>query len=57
MFSVSKVKSDDQQYQLAVFEKVKETFEVKLEMKKFEDNENVTDNFRRHQTNFLYILT
>ena len=47
MFSVFKVKSKDQQYKLDVFEKVKDTFQLKLEMKKFKDNEAVIDNFRR----------
>ena len=47
MFCVFDVKSEDQQYQLDVIDKVKETFQLKLEMKTFENNEKVIDNFRR----------
>ena len=47
MFRVFNVKSEDQQYQLDVFEKIEETFNFKLEMKIFEDNEKVIENFRR----------
>ena len=47
MFIVFKVKSEDQQYKLDVLEKVKDTFPLKLEMKKFKGNEAVIDNFRR----------
>ena len=47
MFRVFNVKSEDQQYQLDVIDKVKETFQLKLEMKTFENNEKVIDNFRR----------
>ena len=47
MFSVCNVKSENQQYQFDVVVKVKETFQLKLEMKTFENNEKVIDNFRR----------
>ena len=47
MFHVFKVNSEDQQYQLDVLEKLKETFQLRLEMKNFKDNEKVIDNFRR----------
>ena len=47
MFICFKVKSEDQQYRLDVLEKVKDTFPLKLEMKKFKGNEAVIDNFRR----------
>ena len=39
MFRVFNVKSDDQQYKFDVIDKVKETFQLKLEMKDFENNE------------------
>ena len=47
MFHVFKVSSEDQQYQLDLLEKVKETFQLRLEMKNFKDIEKVIDNFRR----------
>ena len=47
MFRVFESKSDDQQYQLDVMEKVNETCHMKLEMKTFESNEKVIENFRR----------
>ena len=47
MFRVFNVKLGDQQYQLEVLDKVKETFQLKLEMKNFENNEKVIENFRR----------
>jgi hypothetical protein len=47
MFHVFKENSEDQQYQLDVLEKVKETFQLRLEMKKFRDNEKVIDSFIR----------
>ena len=47
MFRVFNVKSEDQQYQLDVIDKVKETFQLKLEIKTFENNEKVIGNFRR----------
>ena len=52
MFSITwgkvfKIKPEDQQYQLDVFEKVNDTFNLKLEMKKFANNKAVIDNFRR----------
>jgi hypothetical protein len=47
MFICFKVKSEDQQYKIDVLEKVKDTFPLKLEMKKFKGNEAVKDNFRR----------
>lgn len=47
MFRVFEVKAEDQQYQLDVVDKVNENFQLKLEMKNFENNENVIENFRR----------
>ena len=47
MFRVFKIKPEDQKYQLDVFEKVNDTFNLKLEMKKFANNKAVIDNFRR----------
>ena len=47
MFRVFNIKSEDQQYQLDVFDKVGETFKLKLEMKIFDENEKVIENFRR----------
>ena len=47
MFSLFKVKSQDQQYKLDVLEEVNDTFQLRLEMKKFKENEAVIDNFRR----------
>ena len=47
MFTVFKVKPGNQQYQLDVSEKVKDTFHFKLELKKFSNSEAIVDNFRR----------
>ena len=47
MFRVFNVKSEDQQYQLDVIDKAKKTLQLKLEMKTFENNEKVIENFRR----------
>jgi hypothetical protein len=47
MFKVFKVSTEDQQYQLDVEEKVKESFLVKLEIKKSKNLKTVIDNFRR----------
>ena len=48
MFTVFKVKPQDQQYQLDVSEKVKDTFPFKLELKKSPNTEAIIDNFRRY---------
>ena len=47
MFWVFKVDAEDQHYQLDVFEKVEETFQLRLEMKKSENHKEVIDNFKR----------
>ena len=47
MFLAFNVKPEDQQYQLTVLEREKETFNFKLEMKKFANAEDVVNNFRR----------
>ena len=47
MFEVFKIKSENQQYQLYLFDKVKDTFHLKLDMKKFPNNKSVIDNFKR----------
>ena len=47
MFHVFNVKLEDQQYQLDVLDKVKETFQLILEMERFVNNEKVIENFRR----------
>ena len=47
MFECFKIKSENQQYQLEVLDKVKDTFPLKLEMKKFPNDKAVIDNFRR----------
>ena len=47
MLQLFKIKPQDQQYQLDVFEKVNDTFNLKLEMKKCANNKAVIDNFRR----------
>ena len=47
MFRVFKVNAEDQHYQLDVFEKVEETFQLRLEMKNFKNHKEVIDNFKR----------
>ena len=47
MFECFKIKSENQQYKLDVLDKVKDTFPLKLEMKKFPNDKAVIDNFRR----------
>ena len=47
MFRVFKVDAEDQHYQLDVFEKVEDTFLLKLEMKKSKNHKEVIDNFKR----------
>ena len=47
MFLAFNVNPEDQQYQLTVLERENETFNFKLEMKKFANNEDVVTNFRR----------
>ena len=47
MFRVFDTKSEDQQYQLTVNDKVDETFKFKLEMKNFKNSEKIVNNFRR----------
>ena len=46
MFLVFNVKPEDQQYQHSVLEHEKETFNLKLEMKKFANTEDVVNNLR-----------
>ena len=47
MFLAFNMKPEDQQYQLTVLEREEETFNFKLEMKKFANAEDVVNNFRR----------
>ena len=47
MFQCFKVKQEEQNYQLDVAKKMKETFPIKLEMKKSDNLKYVIDNFRR----------
>ena len=47
MFLVFNVKPEDQQYQRTVLEQEKETFSLKLEMKKFANTDDVVINFTR----------
>ena len=47
MFRVFKVNAEDQHYQIDVFEKVEETFQLRLEMKNFKNHKEVIDNFKR----------
>ena len=47
MFECFKIKKENQQYQLDVLDKVKDTFPLKLEMKKLKNDKAVLDNFRR----------
>jgi hypothetical protein len=47
MFTVFKINSENQQYKLDVLEKITDTFPIKLEIKKFPNNKEVIENFRR----------
>ena len=47
MFECFKIISENQQYQLEVLDKVKDTFPLKLEMKKFPNDKAKIDNFKR----------
>ena len=47
MFECFKVKQEEQNYQLDVGKKMKETFPIKLEIKKSDNLKYVIDNFRR----------
>jgi hypothetical protein len=47
MFRVFEVESKHQQYKLDVFEKISESFPIKIEIMKSKNVESVMDNFRR----------